>query len=199
MNRMLSTVVRLMRASRARRSGPLSSTKATDALKHRPRARPGPIPWKTIARLVHRLLRSHRGVSAVEFALISPILVLGGFATVDAGMAVYEEMMITQTLRSGAHLATRAESEAQVLTVLETVASENFIVASGTPSVGELSATVTSYCICPEATGTPVACTATCTGGSSPNRFYALGATKQFSGIMLPTMTLSGSIDVLAQ
>lgn len=144
-------------------------------------------------------LHDRRGVSAVEFSLIAPVLVLGGFATVDAGMAVYEEMMITQTLRSGAHLAIQAESEAQVLAVLQALASENFTVASGTPAVGELSAAVTSYCICPDATGTPVACTSICTGGGAPNRFYSLSASKQFTGVMLPAMTLSGSIDVIAQ
>ncbi|MEM7210837.1 MAG: TadE/TadG family type IV pilus assembly protein [Pseudomonadota bacterium] len=145
------------------------------------------------------IFRDQRGVSAVEFSLIAPVLVIGGFATVDAGMAVYEEMMISQTLRSGAHLAIQAESEAQVLTVLEAVASENFTVASGAPSVGELSADVTSYCVCPEAMQTAVACTATCTGGGGPTQFYSLSATKQFLGVMLPAMTLSGSIDVIAQ
>ena len=149
--------------------------------------------------ILRGMLRDRHGVSAVEFSLIAPVLVFGGFATVDAGMAVYEEMMISQTLRSGAHLAIQAESEAQVLAVLEAVASENFTVASGTPAVGELSAAVTSYCICPEATGTAVACTAVCTGGSAPNRFYSLSASKQFTGVILPAMTLTGSIHVIAQ
>lgn len=143
-------------------------------------------------------IRDRRGVSAVEFALIAPVLVIGGFATVDAGMAVYEEMMITQALRSGAHLAISAQSEAQILNIVNVVASESFQVAQGSASPGELSTAVTGYCVCPEATAAQVACNATCTGGSAPTQLYTLSATKQFIGIMLPQMTLSGSIDVVA-
>lgn len=144
-------------------------------------------------------MRDRRGISAVEFSLISPILVLATFGTVDAGMAVYEEMMISNTLRSGAHLAISASDEAQVLAVLQAVAAENFTVASGTPASGELSAAVTSYCVCPSDGSALVACTSTCTGGSSAQQFYALSASKEFTGILLPSFTLSGEIDVMAQ
>lgn len=150
----------------------------------------------------HRLAvlwRNQSGVSAVEFSLISPILVLGSFATVDAGMAVYEEMMISNALRSGAHLAISANDEAQVLSVLQAVAAENFSVASGTPSAGQLSATVNSYCVCPSDGTAQVDCTATCSGGSAAQQFYALSASKEFVGILLPPFTLSGAIDVMAQ
>lgn len=150
-------------------------------------------------RQMKQVLRHDHGVSAVEFALLSPILVLGSFATVDAGMAVYEEMMISNTLRSGAHLAISAESEAQILSVLQTVAAENFTVASGTPATGELSATVANYCICPTDGSAEVNCTTTCSSGADPQEFYTLSASKEFVGIILPDFTLSGTIDVMAQ
>lgn len=152
-----------------------------------------------LARRVSILLRmclDRRGVSAVEFSLIAPVLVIGSFATVDAGMAVYEEMMITQALRSGVHLAITAESEAQILNIVNAVASEYFQVAQGSPSPGELSTDITTYCVC--ANGAQTSCSATCTGGTPPTPLYTISASKQFIGILLPQMTLSGSVDVVA-
>lgn len=152
----------------------------------------------SIGSLIARLLRSERGVSAVEFSLLAPFLVVGGLSTVDAGMAIYDKMMISQVLRAGAHGAISAESGAVVLSILEATASDNFTVASGGANPGELSVAVSSYCICPEDTASQVACTANCSAGN-PNQFYRLTATQEFTAIMLPDFTLSGSIDVIAR
>lgn len=145
------------------------------------------------------LVRDKRGVSAVEFSLLAPFLVMGAISTVDAGMAVYDKMMITQVLRSGAHSAIAAESEAQMLAILEATAQDNFTLAQGTPNQGELALGVNSYCVCPEATGTQVSCVTTCTGGSTPNEFYQLSAELEFDSILLPNFNLNGSLDVISQ
>ncbi|MEM9588941.1 MAG: TadE/TadG family type IV pilus assembly protein [Planctomycetota bacterium] len=73
--------------------------------------------YRCLSRIIMRakdLAQDKRGVSAVEFSLLAPFLVMGAISTVDAGMAVYDKMMITQVLRSGAHSAIAAESEAQM-------------------------------------------------------------------------------------
>lgn len=145
------------------------------------------------------LLGCQSGVSAVEFSLMTPFLVVGGLSTFDAGMAAYEKMMMTQVLRAGAHSAIAADSQAEMLTMLQATAADNFTLAQGAPQAGELAVGVASYCICPEATATQVACTDTCTGGASPSEFYALSATMEFDGVMLPNFTLDGTIDVMAQ
>lgn len=157
------------------------------------------MPLKRLFSSVSSALGCERGVSAVEFALLAPFLVVGVFSTVDAGMAVYDKMMITQVLRAGAHSAIGAQSEAAVLTILQDTAADNFTVVAGTPGAGELGVSVNSYCICPEAMATPVDCTAACTAGASPNEFYDLAATLEFDGVMLPAFTLSGEIAVIAQ
>ena len=144
------------------------------------------------------VFRDRRGVSAVEFALIAPVLVIGSFATIDAGMAVYEEMMITQALRSGAHLAITAQDAAQILNIVNAVASENFQVAQGTPSPGDLSTAITRYCVCPGVSTAQISCNSTCTGNVPPTQLFTISATKQFVGVLLPEMTLSGTIDVVA-
>ena len=92
----------------------------------------------------------------------------------------------------------QAQDEAQILNIVNVVASENFQVAQGAPSTGELSTAISSYCVCPGATGAQVSCNATCGDNSAPTQLYTISATKQFVGIMLPEMTLSGAIDVVA-
>lgn len=153
---------------------------------------------KRLSSLFTRAAQCDRGVSAVEFSLLSPVLVLGAFATVDAGMAVYDKMMISQVLRAGAHSAIAAETEASVLTILQDTAADNFTVASGAPAPGELSLAVNSYCACPEAFGTAVACTTSCAGSVAPSQFYDISASMEFDGVLLPNFTLNGEMVVLA-
>jgi pilus assembly protein CpaE len=158
------------------------------------------LDWcKRLSSLFTRAAGCERGVSAVEFSLLSPVLVLGAFATVDAGMAVYDKMMISQVLRAGAHSAIAAETESSVLTILRDTAADNFTVATGAPAAGELSLAVNSYCACPDALTTAVACTATCTGAVPPSQFYDISASMEFDGVLLPNFTLDGEMVVLAQ
>jgi Flp pilus assembly protein TadG len=136
----------------------------------------------------------------VEFSLLAPFMVVGGLSTVDAGMAIYDKMMISQVLRAGSHSAIAAESVADVRSILETTAADNFTVAAGDPAPpGELALDVTEFCACPEALGTEVACTATCADGVTPTRFYDLTASLEFNGVMLPNFTLAGEMSVMAQ
>jgi Flp pilus assembly protein TadG len=54
-------------------------------------------------RLLSRVRRlGEDGVSAVEFALIAPILFLSLLAMVDVGFAIHERMTIDHVLRAGA-------------------------------------------------------------------------------------------------
>ena len=149
--------------------------------------------------LLARLLRSSAGVSAVEFAILSPVLVLGTFGTVDAGMAIYERMMISQVLRAGAQPALQGANESVVRAVLENTAAENFTVADGEATGDELELDVETSCACP---GDPVAgaaCGTVCESGTAAFRFYRLTASKSFEGVMLPAFTLSGALEVMQQ
>lgn len=148
---------------------------------------------------INSIWACRKGTSAVEFALMSPVLVIGTFATVDAGMAVYEKMMVTQILRAGAQTAIAGKSEATVLSVLKDTAAANFTVAGATPAPGELVLSVGSYCSCPGLLGTPVSCSTLCASTTPPNEFYDLSATIQFTGVILPSFTLSGEMIIMAQ
>lgn len=151
-------------------------------------------------RLLAALLRSASGVSAVEFALVAPLLILGAFATADAGRAIYERMMIGQALRAAAQGAMTGADADGIRAVFEAVASENFALAEGdTSGPGALSVAVESYCACPGETFVQLACTALCDSEAGATRFWHLTASKTFDGIILPGFPISGAIDVVAE
>lgn len=163
---------------------------------------------------VRRLHECAAGVSAVEFALLAPVLVIGAFSTADAGMAIYEKMMIGQALRAAAQRVMSGGDEDDVRAVLREVASQNFAIAEegvtqvgsqdgvvddGASPDGALSIGVGRYCACPGATFVQVGCTTVCDSGPGATEFYRLTASKTFDGVMLPGFDLSGSVTVLAE
>ena len=144
-----------------------------------------------------RLLRCVAGVSAVEFAIISPVLVLGTFGMVDTGMAIYQRMMMNQVLRAGAQPALQGANESVVRTVLEETAAENFTVAEGEATGDELELDVQTSCACPGDAVAGVGCGTVCQSGTTALRFYRLTASKTFQGVLLPEFALSGSLEVM--
>ena len=54
---------------------------------------------------LHKTLRSESGASAVEFALLLPVLMLILFGTIEFGMALYQQAILTNASREGARLA----------------------------------------------------------------------------------------------
>ena len=150
-------------------------------------------------RLLRALLHCVSGVSAVEFALFSPFLVLGCFGMVDVGTAVYQRMMIDQVLRAGAQPALQGSNDIVVRTVLEGTASQNFTVADGAATGDEIEVDVQSHCACPGDATAGVACGTTCGSGSTALRLYRLTASKTYQGVILPQFTLSSSLEVMQQ
>jgi pilus assembly protein CpaE len=159
-----------------------------------------PEPRRRAGDAFGRVLRCAAGVSAIEFALVAPVLVIGAFSTADVGMAVHERMMIGQALRAGAQLAMTGASDADIREALQSVAAENFAASwEGTAEQDSLVLDVESYCICPGETIEEVDCAVTCDAGASARRVIRLSARKMFHGVMLPEFPISASVDVLAE
>lgn len=141
--------------------------------------------------------RSEDGVAAVEFALFAPALFFALVASADVGLAEYERMTIDHILRAGAQSAMADPGQAQVLSVVQNTASKNFTVSTQTTvSATELNVSVSRFCACPESTGTAAACSTTCTGSAPPYIYYRMSGTKLHNGMIMPAMTLSGSVQV---
>lgn len=157
------------------------------------RSAPGRI-WSKVCRLT----RADDGVSAIEFALLAPMLVLALLATVDVGLALTERMTIDHVLRAGAQSATAGVDVAAIDQVLRTTAANNFTLAApgATGDDSALALTVSRVCACAEQPGTAVACSTTCAGSASTQIFYDLAGQKTYSGIILPRFGLSPALQV---
>ncbi len=140
------------------------------------------------------------GVSAIEFALIAPLLVFGLLGTIDIGLAVRERMNIDTVLRAGAHGAMSDRGEEFVLQIMRTTALENFSLTqqeAGTTGKGLLSPEAHRYCACPSNPESSVTCSTKCMGPiSSPFVFYRLSAEKKYEGMILPIIGFNPSVQV---
>ncbi len=126
------------------------------------------------------------GVAAVEFALIAPILIAAVLTMSDLGFAIHERSEIDQALRNGAQHAISDPGESAVASVLGLV--------DPTGAGRDLTVFVVErFCACNETPDTQTLCSTTCAGDTPTSIFYSLTGTREFSGFLLPAVTLNRS------
>jgi pilus assembly protein CpaE len=133
------------------------------------------------------------GVSAVEFALFAPMLLISLLAMVDIGFAIYERMTIDHVLRAGAQEAMSNQGKSRVLAVLNATAAKSFPPAD--MPVFKVNHLYDPRCECPNSHGVPVACATTCPGPSATSIFYDLEGEKTYKGIFI-SIDLASSVEV---
>ncbi len=148
------------------------------------------------------LKTSEAGASAVEFALIAPVLALGLVATADIGLAIHERMTIDHVLRAGAQAAMADPGAVQVQKVLVSTLAQSPGLASTTlPEVKR-------YCACPENAdvapeAAPQCGTVPCANAKPQFVYYRLEASKSYRPMslpaVLPTFDLGSSMQVQVQ
>jgi pilus assembly protein CpaE len=149
------------------------------------------------------LLNDASGASAVEFALLAPVLILACLATVDIGVAVSQRAVIDDSLRAGVQGALMDLGEDKVRGLVETVASGSMN-TSPNPDIrlsgGDFNASAARFCVCPGSVSTTISCsTGTCSGSAKPFVYYRIAAQKTHDTILLPSVPLRGSILVQVQ
>jgi Flp pilus assembly protein TadG len=87
-----------------------------------------------------------RGVVAVEFALVMPLLLLLVFGTIEFGFMLNRDMIVGNASRDGARLASLAGSYTEVRDMVESELSQ-----SGIPTSG---ATTIDICVLPSPSAT---------------------------------------------
>lgn len=145
------------------------------------------------------LPRDQRGASAVEFALIAPVLFVGLLSTVDIGLAVTERMNLDHVLRAAARSAMADQGQDNVRKALEGIASQNFTVSSQTTETAAENAVTLSverFCACAENPSARVACSTTCAGSAPTLAYYRMTAKKAYDGMILPRMDLQVALQV---
>lgn len=139
-----------------------------------------------------------RGVSAVEFALLAPVLGFSLIATVDLGFGLSERMAMDHALRSGAQRAMADPGASEALATMRATATMNFTLDDQLPAAGvePLSLSAIRYCACPENVGFAVTCSTICTGSKPTFIFYRMTAQKTYRPRLLPVMTFTRSAQV---
>lgn len=152
---------------------------------------------RTKSKLVS-LLDHESGVSAIEFSIFAPMLVVGLLTFVDLGFAIYQRMAMDHVLRAGIQSAMADPGIESVLKTLEITAVENFTVGSSTPSGGKPTVTlaVNRYCVCPNQPAVKVACSTICTGSVPTLAYYSLSASRIYSGMFIPSITFKPEVQV---
>jgi pilus assembly protein CpaE len=142
------------------------------------------------------LIGDERGVSAIEFAFLAPVLAFACLAAIDCGLAVREKMTVDSTVRAASEGALADLGEAEVHSLLDSLASEHFTIgASDMNAQTPLTTSVERFCACPENASSTVDCdTAACAGSADPYLYYRLSAAKQHQTILLPYIPLQSSI-----
>jgi Flp pilus assembly pilin Flp len=122
--------------------------------------------------LLPRLLRDRRGASAVEFAIVAPVLIAGLLAMVDVGLGLGMRMELDRIVRAGAQAAISLNNDASAIEAL---------VLASSASPDDLSVEVERVCSCG---GVAASCTALCSGGTAPSVYYEIDAERPHDGLV---------------
>jgi len=104
---------------------------------------------------VQKKLRSESGASAVEFALLLPVLMMVLFGIIEFGLALYRQSILTNASREGARLGI-VQSVPAITNAQINAAIDNYLTPAGIPP-GNVSRIIVAGGV----TGTPVQVTLT--------------------------------------
>ena len=129
-------------------------------------------------------LKSTRGVAAVEFAILVPVLFALFVGVANYGLAMFEKMELTSAARAGGQVALIDSSDIAAI--------QEAVVAASNSNITTADVTVTQACQCSD--GTSVTCGNTCSDGGTNRFFYTITATEDYTLLLLPTtITLTGT------
>ena len=127
-----------------------------------------------ISRFLKRFARNRDGVSAVEFALVAPVLVFSLLGVVDIGNLVYQRTDMESALRAGIQYFMNGGDDL--------AKAEQVVNVSWTTKPIGVSVIAERYCLCG---AVEHACNMLCDDDTYPMSFNRLRATAAFPGILV--------------
>lgn len=153
-------------------------------------------PRRSHRALFARWRRSDGGASAVEFALVAPILAFVLLAGVDLALAISERMAMDHALRAGAQTALAQDpGQTAVLQVIRDTAEQNFPAADGGLDP-ELALSATRFFACAEDPDFAVAPATVCVGGTPTVIYYRMIGDKTYAGWIMPAFQVDRAMQV---
>ncbi|MDP1590607.1 MAG: pilus assembly protein [Prosthecobacter sp.] len=132
-------------------------------------------PPRSVRLLLRRLARDQDGVAAVEFALLTPFLILLAVCTIDLGMGFHRKMQVQSAADAGAAAAAITGFDEQVISRAITSATPLAVAADPAPR---------KFCGCPDDAGiSEVACTIICTGPAPAGTYVSASAHSTYTPI----------------
>lgn len=143
------------------------------------------------AKVMRKFIRTESGVSAVEMALVAPVLMIIFMGLVDYGIAIFSKMELTSSVRSGAQYALINSSN---MAAIQTTVSNS---SNLTPA--NLSVTL-PYETCECSDGTlDASCSVTCSANTL-RHYVVISATYTYVPFFLPNdIVLSSSSTIRIQ
>jgi len=131
------------------------------------------------------------GASAIEFALLVPMLIALVIFTADLGMGIYRNIQVQNAAQAGVTFAAaRGFSADQISAAVRNATTFSDIQASPAPS---------KFCGCASASGVAAAvCTAACGDGSQPGTYVTVSAKATYNTI-IPYPALPNSYALSSQ
>lgn len=121
--------------------------------------------------------RDSRGVSALEFALVAPVLFTFLLGIVDLGLGFRALMAVTQAAQAGSYYG--------LLNGFNASAIQNAVANSTATSGISSTPTPSQSCGCPTGTSVaPTSCGSTCSNGQTPGTYVSVSAQYQYSTIL---------------
>jgi len=110
-----------------------------------------------------------RGVAAVEFGIMIPLLSLMVVSLTDIGLALYRKMQVEEAAQAGAQYAIlRGYNASGISDAVTNATNSTAITASPAP---------TQFCGCPTSAGiSAVSCGTVCTGGAQAGTYTTVSA-----------------------
>jgi len=139
--------------------------------------------------LIRAFGRCKKGIAAVEFAIIAPIMLIFLMGMVDYAVAVIHTMELESAARSGAQYAMFDSSSTALI--------QTTVQSSTNLNVANLNVTVATACECSD--GAAVSCSGTCAVGTT-RHYMTITATYAYTPIFIPTvMNLSAGNTIRIQ
>lgn len=126
-----------------------------------------------IRSILRAFARDRSGASAVEFALISPVLAITLLGIAEIGQVAYQRTDMHGALRSGGQYVLNGGRDLAV--------AREIVVRSWTAMPEGAIVDVTRFCLC---SNVAHACNSPCSGGSVPEAYISINAHATLGGIV---------------
>ncbi|MBT4769656.1 MAG: pilus assembly protein [Rhodospirillaceae bacterium] len=136
---------------------------------------------------IRRLATENSGVSAVEFALLTPVIMIMLLGLVDYGLAMFHKMELVSAVRAGSQYALLDNTD--TLAGTNTASIQQAVVDAANLTITTGDVTVTVFCECD--TIAMVSCASSCAG--TTRGLATVSATYIFSALFIPNITMTGS------